>query len=168
MVLLETNPQFWEKYQPVPGALKHSCSTLQNISWRPWVYSVIYHHTTKDNYICCYMYPVSWLCKYINLCWADYGPTVTKRTITSGVICTQQVDSGDDSGRGRTRRAPPKKWKKYDFFGVKSWFFTRNTPNIFAPSSAIGKNMIFGRKIVTFHTKYPNTFSASLRSAQFV
>ena len=32
---------------------------------------------------------------------------------------------------------PPKKnWKKYDFFGVKLWFFTRNTPNIFAPPSA--------------------------------
>jgi hypothetical protein len=27
-------------------------------------------------------------------------------------------------------------WKKYDFFGVKSWFFTRNTPKIFAPPSA--------------------------------
>jgi hypothetical protein len=27
-------------------------------------------------------------------------------------------------------------WKKYDFFGVKSWFFTRNTPKIFEPISA--------------------------------
>jgi hypothetical protein len=41
--------------------------------------------------------------------------------------------------RGRTRRAPPK----------------------------IGKNMIFWRKIVIVHTKYPNNFRASLRSAQF-
>ena len=31
----------------------------------------------------------------------------------------------------------------------------------------IGKNMIFWRKIVIFHTKYPNNFSASLRSVQF-
>ena len=31
----------------------------------------------------------------------------------------------------------------------------------------IGKNMIFLRKIVIFHTKYPNNFRASLRSAQF-
>jgi hypothetical protein len=53
------------------------------------------------------------------------------------------------------------------FFGVKSWFFTRNTPNFFAPPSAIGKNMIFWRKIVIFHTKYPQKFRASLRSAQF-
>ena len=29
------------------------------------------------------------------------------------------------------------------------------------------KNMIFWRKIVIFHTKYPNNFRASLRSAQF-
>jgi hypothetical protein len=31
----------------------------------------------------------------------------------------------------------------------------------------IGKNMIFWRKIVIFHTKYPNNFRASLRSAKF-
>jgi hypothetical protein len=31
----------------------------------------------------------------------------------------------------------------------------------------IGKNMIFWRKIVIFHTKYPKHFRASLRSAQF-
>jgi hypothetical protein len=48
------------------------------------------------------------------------------------------------------------------FFGVKSWFFTRNTPTIFAPPSAIGNNKIFWRKIVIFHTKYPNNFRASL------
>ena len=31
----------------------------------------------------------------------------------------------------------------------------------------IGKNMIFWRKIVIFHTKYPQNVRASLRSAQF-
>ena len=31
----------------------------------------------------------------------------------------------------------------------------------------IGKNMIFWRKIVIFHTKYPKSFRASLRSGQF-
>jgi hypothetical protein len=31
----------------------------------------------------------------------------------------------------------------------------------------IGKNKIFWRKIVIFHTKYPKKFRASLRSAQF-
>jgi hypothetical protein len=32
------------------------------------------------------------------------------------------------------------------------------------PSPKIGKNMIFWRKIVIFHTKYPNIFRASLRN----
>ena len=73
------------------------------------------------------------------------------------------ISRGGSRGR-RTRRAPPLKlekniifgrkivifhtkypknvraslrnWKKYDFFGVKSWFFTRNSPTIFAPPSA--------------------------------
>jgi hypothetical protein len=36
-----------------------------------------------------------------------------------------------------------------------------------ARSPKIEKNMIFWRKIVIFHTKYPNNFRASLRSAQF-
>jgi hypothetical protein len=31
---------------------------------------------------------------------------------------------------------PPLKLKKIRFFGVKSWFFTRNTPKIFAPPFA--------------------------------
>ena len=35
------------------------------------------------------------------------------------------------------------------------------------PRPKIGKNMIFWRKIVIFHTKYPKYFRASLRSAQF-
>ena len=30
----------------------------------------------------------------------------------------------------------PLKLEKYDFFGVKSWFFTRNTSKMFAPPSA--------------------------------
>jgi hypothetical protein len=30
----------------------------------------------------------------------------------------------------------------------------------------IGKNMIFWPKIVTFHTKYPNNFRASLRNGK--
>jgi hypothetical protein len=35
------------------------------------------------------------------------------------------------------------------------------------PPPEIGKNMIFWRKIVIFHTKYPKNFHASLCSAQF-
>ena len=72
--------------------------------------------------------------------------------------------AGADSGGGRTWRPPPLKLEKIWFVCVKSWFFTRNTPKSFAPTSAIGKNMIFLRKIVIFHTKYPNNFRASLRN----
>jgi hypothetical protein len=32
------------------------------------------------------------------------------------------------------------------------------------PPPKIGKNMIFWRKIVIFHTKYPKNFRASLRN----
>ena len=64
-------------------------------------------------------------------------------------------------------RGAPLKLEKIWFFCVKSWFFTRNTPTIFAPPSAIGKNKIFWCKIVVFHTKYPNNFRAPLRSGQF-
>jgi hypothetical protein len=56
-----------------------------------------------------------------------------------GYDCWKGVVAGADPG-GRTRRAPPK----------------------------IGKNKIFWRKSVIFHTKYPKHFRASLRSAQFV
>ena len=38
-------------------------------------------------------------------------------------------------------------------------------PGAFPPK--IGKDMIFLRKMVIFHTKYPKIFRASLRSAQF-
>jgi hypothetical protein len=36
-----------------------------------------------------------------------------------------------------------------------------------APPPKIGKNMIFWRKIVIFHTKYLKNVRTSLRSAQF-
>ena len=57
------------------------------------------------------------------------------------LITTIFNQTGTDSGGGgRTRRAPLLK---------------------------LEKNMIFWRKIVIFHTKYPKSFRASLRSAQF-
>jgi hypothetical protein len=40
-------------------------------------------------------------------------------------------------------------------------------PDAPPPPPKIGKNMIFWRKIVIFHTKYPKDFGASLRSALF-
>ena len=54
----------------------------------------------------------------------------------NGIRITTLVFIGTDcicivrgGSRGRTRRAPPLKLEKiWFFFGVKSWFFTRNTP----------------------------------------
>ena len=40
---------------------------------------------------------------------------------------------GSRGGGGAPRPAPPLKLGKIWFFGVKSWFFTRNTPKIFSP-----------------------------------
>jgi hypothetical protein len=62
--------------------------------------------------------------------------------------------------------APPKIGKNMIFWRIIVIFHTKY-PKIFAPPSAIGKNMIIWHKIVIFHTKYPQNFRASLRSAQF-
>jgi hypothetical protein len=59
------------------------------------------------------------------------------------VICPLNMQHEGKQGRiqgAHPARAPPLKWEK---------------------------NMIFWRKIVIFHTKYPKIFRASLRSAQF-
>ena len=42
----------------------------------------------------------------------------------------------DPRGGGATGARPALKLEKIWFFGVKPWFFTRNTPKIFAPLSA--------------------------------
>jgi hypothetical protein len=73
---------------------------------------------------------------------------------------------GADSGGAHPARAPLK-LEKIWFFGGKIVIFHTKYLKIFAPASAIGKNMIFWRKIVIFHTKYPKNVRASLRSAQF-
>ena len=58
------------------------------------------------------------------------------------------ITGADPGGGGAPGARPPLKLEKIWFLGVKSWFFTRNTPQIFALPSAIGKNMIFCGKIV--------------------
>jgi hypothetical protein len=69
-------------------------------------------------------------------------------------------------GGGPPAHAPPKIGKNIIFWR-KIVIFHTNYPKIFAPLSVIGKNMIFWRKIVIFHTKYPKNFRAPpLRSAQ--
>ena len=49
--------------------------------------------------------------------------------------------------------------------GFQGWIQGGGHP-VHAPPK-IGKNMIFWRKIVIFHTKYPKKVRTSLRSAQF-
>ena len=56
--------------------------------------------------------------------------------LDSGIIPNTWTIAGADPGGGGTRRAPPLKLEKIWFFGIKSWFFTRNTPKFFAPPSA--------------------------------
>ena len=46
------------------------------------------------------------------------------------------VNAGADPGGAHPAPPPPLKLENILFFGVKSWFFTRNTPKIFAPPSA--------------------------------
>ena len=62
------------------------------------------------------------------------------------------ISRGGSRG-GSTRHAPPLKLEKI-----------RNTPKMFVPPSAIGRNMIFWRKIMIFHTKYPKNVRASLHN----
>jgi hypothetical protein len=50
---------------------------------------------------------------------------------------------------------PPLKLDKNMIFWRKVVIFHTKYPKNFAPPSAIGKNMIFWRKVVIFHTKYP-------------
>ena len=96
------------------------------------------------------------------------------QTFIYGYIVTRNKDGwplrnihvSNDNVQGRIPH-PLKLEKIWFFFGVKSRFFTRNTPIFFAPPSAIGKNMIFWRKIVFFHMKYPNIFRASSARRNF-
>ena len=64
---------------------------------------------------------------------------VDKRTpdLPSSLVCKYSRSGADLGGEAPGAPPPPKKkLEKIWFFGVKSWFFTRNTPKIFAPPSA--------------------------------
>ena len=70
-------------------------------------------------------------------------------------------------GGARTPGAPSPKIGKNMIFWRKIVIFHTKYPKNFAPPSAIGKKKIFLCKIVIFHTKYPKQICASLRSAHF-
>ena len=78
--------------------------------------------------------------------------SMPKKEIVS-ILC------GSGSGLGHEKRT----WKKER---STDWFqgrIQRGAHPACAPPK-IGKNIIFLRKIVIFHTKYPNNFRASLRN----
>jgi hypothetical protein len=117
---------------------------------------VVCFYTPTLNKICiCILFTFKYLClfAYTIKLWRYELPTQKWATSKKVSLVTYRGGS-----RGRTRRSPQLKLEKIWFFGVKSWFFTRNTPTFFAPPSAIGKNMIFWRKMVFFHTKYLKIF----------
>ena len=69
--------------------------------------------------------------------------------------------------RSGSRGGLPLKLEKIWFFGVKLWFFTRNTPKFSRLPPQLEKILFFWCKIVIFHTKYPQNFRASLCLVQF-
>ena len=150
---------------------QNQINTKQEVSWK---------HAFIDHVIILSMFSMKRNFKHL---WSTITPISTKRTITSqlvslntkrtrhmmleiqflvwdrhkdvrefNLLMTSQPIAGVDPGV-HPARAPPLKLEKIWFFGLKSWFFTRNTPKMFTPPSTIGKNMIFWRKIVIFHTK---------------
>ena len=73
---------------------------------------------------------------------------------------------GESRGVAYPAHAPPKIGKNMIFWRKIVIFHTKYPKNL-RVSLAIGKNMIFWRKIMIFHTKYSKNVRASLRSAQF-
>ena len=75
--------------------------------------------------------------------------------------------SGADPGVAHAAPPPPPPHRKIGKNMIcwrKIVIFHTKYPQNFATPSAIGKNMIFWRKIVIFHTKYPKNFRTSLRN----
>ena len=73
---------------------------------------------------------------------------------------------GADPEGGAPGARPPKIGKNKIFLRKIVIFHTKY-PTSFRASLRNWKNMIYLRKIVIFHTKYPKNVSASLCSAQF-
>jgi hypothetical protein len=71
---------------------------------------------------------------------------------TNGQLSTRVYDKRDDFNfvQGRIQGRAPLNLEKIGFFGVKPWFFTRNTPKFFAPPSARRNLAMLWRKQIIF------------------
>ena len=78
------------------------------------------------------------------------GQTSIDKTLHAG-----RIQGGGAPGS----RPPPKIGKKYDFFGLKSWIFTWNTPKISCVPPNIGKIWFFGVKSWFFTRNTPKIFA---------
>ena len=58
-------------------------------------------------------------------------------------------------------------WKYNKKFNANMIDYLQGQIQVGGAPAKIGKKMIFGHKILIFHTKYPKNFRASLCSAQF-
>jgi hypothetical protein len=97
----------------------------------------------------------------VHLVWAGFEPA------TLVMISTDCIGSYKSNYHTITSTTPPK-WENM----IKQWQGRNQegggrTPHPACAPPKIEKYMIFWRKIVIFHTKYPQNFRASLRSAQF-
>ena len=95
--------------------------------------------------------------------------TRTSQILVINPVHKVNIQGRIQGGRG-TRRAPPPPPKigKNMIFWRKIVIFHTKYPQNFRASLCIWKKSdFFWRKIVIFHTKYPNIFRASLRSAHF-
>ena len=77
------------------------------------------------------------------------------------------VPGANPGGGGRTRRVSPLKLEKNMIFWRKIVIFHTKYPKHFRASLRNWKKYDFCRKIVIFHTKFPKIFRVSLRSARF-
>jgi hypothetical protein len=77
------------------------------------------------------------------------------------------LSPGADPEGGAPGAPPPPQNGKNMIFWRKIVIFHTKYPTNFRASLRNWKKYDFWRKIVILHTKYPKNFSASLRSAQF-
>jgi hypothetical protein len=78
-----------------------------------------------------------------------------------------QSAGADPGGGAHPARAPPKIGKNMIFWRKIVIFHTKYPNNFRASLRNWKKYDFFCRKIVIFHTKYPKIFRTSLRSARF-